>query len=183
MRKYLDEQAVGRIYAEARRHTLNEVRKTLYDLGDGTNLTDMLRFIAPALLLASSLLAANVSWRRIDSSPQGILTPPEASGTATGSIPSCTSTSRSSTLGRMSWCRTSRGPRRSSSSSHRSHRTPSAIARLPTPAASSRLPPPRPSRRCQVAVSPLACVARAAPIKVVPRAVRTPSASVLPSGS
>jgi hypothetical protein len=61
-RKYLDEAAVGRIYAEARRHTLNEVRKTLYDLGDGTNLTDMLRFIAP---FWNAQQEALVKWARI----------------------------------------------------------------------------------------------------------------------
>jgi hypothetical protein len=61
-KKYLDEQAVGRMYAEARRHTLNEVRKTLYDLGDGTNLTDMLRFIAP---FWNAQQEALVKWARI----------------------------------------------------------------------------------------------------------------------
>lgn len=61
-RKFLDEQAVGRIYSEARRHALNEVRKTLYDLSDGTNLTDMLRFIAP---FWNAQQEAMVKWARI----------------------------------------------------------------------------------------------------------------------
>jgi hypothetical protein len=61
-RKYLDEQAVGRIYTEARRHALNEVRKTLYDLSDQTNMTEMLRFIAP---FWNAQQEALVKWARI----------------------------------------------------------------------------------------------------------------------
>ena len=61
-RKYLDEKAVGRIYAEARRYTLNEVRRTLYDLSDGTNLTDMLRFVAP---FWNAQQEALMKWTRI----------------------------------------------------------------------------------------------------------------------
>jgi hypothetical protein len=44
---FLDAAALERIHAMAAEHTREQVRQHLFDLSDGTNMTDMLRFVAP----------------------------------------------------------------------------------------------------------------------------------------
>jgi hypothetical protein len=45
--KFLDERAIERIHALASEHTRSQIRQHLFDLTDGSNLTDALRFVAP----------------------------------------------------------------------------------------------------------------------------------------
>lgn len=45
--KWIDDAAIKDMQKVAYQHTINEVRKTLFDLTDATNMTDALRFIAP----------------------------------------------------------------------------------------------------------------------------------------
>lgn len=45
--KFLNEAALERIHVMAANHTREQIRQHLFDLTDGTNLTDALRFVAP----------------------------------------------------------------------------------------------------------------------------------------
>lgn len=60
--KFLTDDAIQRFQKIAHQHTLNEVRRTLFDLTDATNMTDAIRFIAP---FWNAQQEAMTKWARI----------------------------------------------------------------------------------------------------------------------